>query len=224
MSAPEISFCIPAYNSAATIERCLRAVLAQDAPSREILVVDNASTDDTAARAKKLLDGVPGARVVVNDKNLGRIENWNRCLELAGGRYLKFALTNDVLLPGCAAVLLREANARPGVVIVCSQPDKVEKIPEVLAPMPANVKIKVLDSRGALKHFAKTVNDTGSLNGMLVSMDAVRAHRIRFRPDIPFWSDFHFAGEVAAQGRVVYVDAKSHLFDAGNKARFTFAG
>ena len=83
MDTPEISFCLPVYNSAERIERCLRAVLAQDVPSREILVVDNASTDDTVAKARALLAGIPEARIVVNESNLGRIENWNRCLELA---------------------------------------------------------------------------------------------------------------------------------------------
>jgi glycosyltransferase involved in cell wall biosynthesis len=224
MSAPEISFCIPTYNSAARIERCLRAVLAQPGPSREIIVVDNASTDDTVARARQLLQNFPEARVVVNEKNIGRIENWNRCLELAAGRYIKFALANDVLLPGSTEILWQQAHANPGVVMVCGHARSVEEIPATPDPMVRNAPVKILETKDALRHLSEVGNDTGSLNGILINGEIVRRDGLRLRPDIPFWSDFHFAVELAARGQVVYIDGDSYLFDNSVKSRFTHAG
>jgi len=224
MSAPEVSFCIPVYNAAARIERCLRGVLAQQAPSREILVVDNCSTDDTAARARRLLAGIADARVVINEKNLGRMENANRCLELAAGRYVKFALVNDVLLPGSTEMLLRAARAHPDATMICSRQRDVEAMPEVFEPVPPNPPTTVLDERSALLHLSREGNDTGGGGGQLFQAEAIRRNGLRYRPEIPFCADFHFAIELADCGPVVYLDAESYLFDRSVKGRYAQTG
>ncbi len=222
--ATEITFCLPVYNSAERVERCLRAVLAQAVPFREILVVDNCSTDDTVARVRRLLEGVPGTRIVVNEKNLGRIENWNRCLELATGRYLRFALVNDVMLPGSAEMLLQAARDQPGATMICSRLCQVVAVPELLQPAPTNPPTEVLDPLAALRRFSRQGNDTGGLGGMLVRTDVIRRDSLRFRTDIPFWSDFYLSIELADRGKTVYPGADSYLFDLGVKERFSYAG
>jgi len=225
MSEPEISFCVPVFNATGTIERCLRAVLAQAVPSREIVVVDNCSTDDTAAKAREILRGVPDARVVVNEKNIGRIENWNKCLELATGKYIKFALANDVLLPGSAEMLLAEARRHPEAEMICSWPKFVTEIPATLEAVPANPAIEIFRPVEMLHHLCSVVyNDTGSLNGILMKGETVRRAGLRYRPDLPFYADLYHAIELSDYGPVVYVKAYSHLFDQSNKGRFTFSG
>ena len=54
---PEISIVIPAHNASATIEACLQSLIRQDFPKDryEIIVVENASTDDTADRIRRML-------------------------------------------------------------------------------------------------------------------------------------------------------------------------
>jgi len=222
--APEIAYCLPTFNSSARIERCLRGVLAQQTASREILLVDNASTDDTVAKARALLNGIPGARIVVNETNIGRIENWNRCLELATGRYIKFALANDVLLPGGAKMLLSVAQSNPGATLICSKQRDVEVVPAVPEAAPANFSTKIFTSSEALNHFCQASNDSGGLGGMLIDGDCVRQHSLRFPTKIPFWADFHFVIELAARGKTVYVDAASYLFDKSVKSRFALSG
>ncbi|HTB63405.1 MAG TPA: glycosyltransferase family A protein [Opitutales bacterium] len=224
MSAPEVSICLPVFNSSERIERCLRAVIAQHGPSREILVVDNASTDDTVVKARAMLSGVAGARVVVNDRNIGRIENWNRCLEMAEGNYIKFALVNDVLLPGSVAMLLQAAKTEPNAVMICSYQRNMDAMPEFIEPVSTNPKMEIYDSAGALGRMARNGNDTGAPGGMLIRADVVRRDSLRFRTDIPFWSDFHFAIELAERGKVVYVDAASYLFDLSVTGRYANTG
>ena len=50
--APRVSIIIPAHNESVLIERAVRAARAQEYPNFEVIVVDNASTDDTGARAE----------------------------------------------------------------------------------------------------------------------------------------------------------------------------
>src|SRR3989344_2010772 len=68
MSAPKISIVIPAYNESAVIEQAISAVRAQDYPNFEVVVVNNASTDDTGEKAARA-----GARVVY-EVNKGLIQ------------------------------------------------------------------------------------------------------------------------------------------------------
>ncbi|OBI12001.1 hypothetical protein A5712_08615 [Mycobacterium sp. E2327] len=100
---PTISVCVPTYNNAATIERCLRSIIDQDGADFEIVVVDDDSSDDCAAISTALLR--PGDRLVRNETRLGLNGNHNKCLELARGTCVQFVHGDDWLLPGALATL-----------------------------------------------------------------------------------------------------------------------
>src|SRR5580693_740506 len=91
----DLTVCIPVFNASANIGRCIRSAINSATEGCNLLVVDNCSTDNTVEIARNLLRGVPGARVVVNQTNIGRTANWNRCLELCETKYLRFAMAND---------------------------------------------------------------------------------------------------------------------------------
>lgn len=103
-ASPRVSVCVPMYNNSSTIERCLRSVLDQRGVEFEIVVVDDQSTDDGAARAAALLR--PGDRLVRNESRLGLSGNHNRCLELARGDCVQFLHGDDWLLPGALQTLV----------------------------------------------------------------------------------------------------------------------
>jgi glycosyltransferase involved in cell wall biosynthesis len=96
-ASPAISVCVPTYNNAATLERCLRSILDQDGADFEIVVVDDDSSDDCAAIAARMLR--PGDRLIRNESRLGLCGNHNRCIELARGRLIQFVHADDWLLP-----------------------------------------------------------------------------------------------------------------------------
>ena len=100
---PLVSVCVPTYNNAATIERCVRSILEQDGVEFEIVVADDDSSDDTAAVVASMLR--PGDRLVRNQPRLGLNGNHNGCLELARGSYIQFVHGDDWLLPGALRTL-----------------------------------------------------------------------------------------------------------------------
>ena len=55
-----------------------------------------------------------------NAANLGMVGNFNRCLELATGEYIKFLCADDLLAPDCVERMLLAIQARPGVALVAS--------------------------------------------------------------------------------------------------------
>ncbi|TAJ22084.1 MAG: glycosyltransferase [Rugosibacter sp.] len=96
--APLVTVLIPAFNAEKTIERALRSVLVQRIESFEILVINDASNDDTAAIAERL--GIKELRLVSLQKNLGECGAMNTGLGLACGKYIAFLDADDEWLPG----------------------------------------------------------------------------------------------------------------------------
>ncbi|WP_299569847.1 glycosyltransferase [uncultured Williamsia sp.] len=110
---PRISVCVPLYNNASTVERCVRSVLDQDLDDVEIVVVDDASDDEGVALARAMLR--PGDRVVVNPGRLGAAANHNRCLDLARGEFVQFVHGDDELLPGALTDLASAFDEETGL-------------------------------------------------------------------------------------------------------------
>jgi O-antigen biosynthesis protein len=110
---PECSIIIPVFNQAEHTFQCLRALLGEIDPRRhEVLVVDNASSDETPRLLQRFADRV---RVLRNAENRGFVDACNQAARAAAGRYLVF-LNNDTLVqPGWLPHLVETAEADPAV-------------------------------------------------------------------------------------------------------------
>ncbi len=91
--SPEVTILIPAYNHIRTTLECIASICASaaDGPSFEILVADDASSDETAAT----LASIPNLRVITQPHNVGFLRNCNESSRSARGRLLVL-LNNDV--------------------------------------------------------------------------------------------------------------------------------
>jgi O-antigen biosynthesis protein len=102
------SVIIPVFNKVEYTFQCLRSLLREvDFSDAEVVVVDNASTDETA-RVLAHFEGF--VRVVRNDRNLGFVEACNRGAAAARGRFLVFLNNDAVVLPGWLENLLDTAE------------------------------------------------------------------------------------------------------------------
>jgi len=111
----ETSIIIPVYNNVQYTEQCLRE-LQRTLPRNfrgEIIVVDDASTDDTPAVLTRWAERDRRIKVVRNSQNSGFVRTCNRGAEVASGEILVF-LNNDTLpLPGWLPPLLRLLRDKP---------------------------------------------------------------------------------------------------------------
>lgn len=97
MPNPLVSICIPTYKGAEFLEATLDSVLNQSYPNFELWILDDNSPDDTQSIVSRYKD--PRIKYVRNAQNLGPQGNWNRCLELAQGKYYKLLPHDDLLAP-----------------------------------------------------------------------------------------------------------------------------
>lgn len=94
-----ISVIIPAYNAENWIAETIASVVNQTYPDLEIILIDDGSTDDTLARAEKLLASCNRPHIVVKQENQGAAAARNRGVEIAAGDWLQFIDADDLLEP-----------------------------------------------------------------------------------------------------------------------------
>ncbi|WP_426112979.1 glycosyltransferase family 2 protein [Massilia sp. PWRC2] len=128
--APLVSVVIPTYNRGYCIAACIASVLAQTLADFEIIVVDDASSDDTAARVAAMSD--PRISYVALASNQGGAVARNTAIGRARGEFVAFLDSDDIWLPDKLAKQiagLRAAGARCALSytwLTCVDDDGVE--------------------------------------------------------------------------------------------------
>jgi len=128
MNSPKVSICIPVYNSAAYLTAAVESALVQEYDNFEILIVDDGSTDGSAEIAAGFAERSSLVRFVANTINIGMVPNWNRCMELARGEYIKFLFGDDLLSsPHNICRLAGILDLHQEVVLACSFRSIIDK-------------------------------------------------------------------------------------------------
>jgi glycosyltransferase involved in cell wall biosynthesis len=124
MANDSITIGITAYNAADTISAALGSALAQTVPVAQIIVVDDASTDETAARVKALADEVPLIELIRHEQNKGVAAARNTILNHARGAFVAFFDDDDISAPDRVLrqrdhILAYEASHAHGAPVIC---------------------------------------------------------------------------------------------------------
>jgi colanic acid biosynthesis glycosyl transferase WcaI len=114
---PRVSILIPAYNAENWIRQAIESALAQTYPQKEVIVVDDGSTDGTLAVIRSF-----GGRIrFIPSGHLGGNAARNLLLEMSSGEWLQYLDSDDYLLPGKIAGQIAELDASGGAFdIICS--------------------------------------------------------------------------------------------------------
>ena len=99
ISFPKVSILIPVYNRAEIIGETLNSAVNQTYKNIEVVIVDNKSTDNTFKILKKFAKSHPNVKVYRNEKNIGPVKNWRKCLDYATGEYVKILWSDDLIAP-----------------------------------------------------------------------------------------------------------------------------
>ncbi|SVB65210.1 uncharacterized protein METZ01_LOCUS218064, partial [marine metagenome] len=109
---PLFSVVVPTFNREDHIGRCLGSITSQSFRDHEVVVVDNASTDETVEVALNFA-GRLDIKVLVNDSNRERSYSRNRGAEHARGRFIVFLDSDDELRPDSLEIAAAFIDAEP---------------------------------------------------------------------------------------------------------------
>lgn len=96
---PLVSVIIPAYNSACYIRQTVRSVQAQSLKDWELLVIDDASCDETARIVLDMAREDPRIRLLTNSANMGTARSRNYGVQNSKGTYVAFLDSDDLWRP-----------------------------------------------------------------------------------------------------------------------------
>ena len=94
-----LTIAIPNFNGGEKLKKAITSCKLIKIPQNEfdILIVDNKSTDNSLQIVDELKNEFPNLRLIENQKNVGRIQNWNVCLKNCNSKYMTFLFINDLI-------------------------------------------------------------------------------------------------------------------------------
>lgn len=117
---PLVTFCIPCYNSAKYVEKCLESIFqVEDKSSFEVILVNDGSKDNTLLILEKWKNMYPSNTVLIDKSNGGHGSVINAALRQAKGIYFKVVDSDDTVIPGALDSLfdlLRTTEKKPDLI------------------------------------------------------------------------------------------------------------
>lgn len=146
-----MSIGVPVYNGARFLAKTLDSLLGQTYRDLELIIGDNASTDETEAIARAYAARDPRVRYVRHPVNCGAAWNLNRLAELAESEYFKWAMADDLCGPEfverCVAILDHD----PAVVLVCMRTTFIDENDNFVRTMNPGWDLQFEDAHERLK-------------------------------------------------------------------------
>jgi glycosyltransferase involved in cell wall biosynthesis len=108
-----VSVLMTSYNREQYIAEAIESVLASDFEDFELIIVDDASTDNTVSIARSYEQSDSCVNVYINENNLGDYPNRNRAASYAKGKYIKYVDSDDKILPHALSVMVSAMEGCP---------------------------------------------------------------------------------------------------------------
>ena len=121
MKTPLISAVVPIYNVERYIKVCIDSILAQTFQDFEIIIVDDASPDNSYNICQKLYGDNEKIRIIRQKENLGEGETRNTGIVHTGGKYIYLMDSDDFIFPNALEILYNAAESSGAEIVHASQ-------------------------------------------------------------------------------------------------------
>lgn len=160
MASSSISVILPNFNHGRFLSCALEALLTQSVAPAEIIVIDDASTDDSVPIIKQIATRHRSITLLQNPHTFGVIKSLNRGIEHARGSYLYFAAADDWVVPGFFALATRmlEEHSEAGLfcgdaILVDGESNRICGYRPIVRPFYQLGFATAEDTKRLLRHF-----------------------------------------------------------------------
>lgn len=207
-SAPEsrtrVSVVVPCYDYGRFLPQTVGSLVSQEGVDVEVIIVDDASTDDSLAVARELADRHPGVRVVANERNAGQVESFNRGWQSSTGELVVRLDADDMLPPGALARAAALLEQHPEVGLVYGHPLHFD---DGTVPRPAvgDLTWTVWDGRAWLAERCRTGVSSITSPEVVMRSDLLKDvgpldPELRYTMDVEMWLRLAAVSDVAYVG------------------------
>jgi glycosyltransferase involved in cell wall biosynthesis len=156
-----IDVAVPCYQYGRFLRDSVGSILSQAVGNLRVLIIDNASTDNSLEVANQLASEDPRVGVCAHRTNLGHHASYNEAIEWASADYFTLLDADDLLAPGCLARAITIMEQHPNVVFVYGQEQAASFAAREQPPFdPSNLEASwtILDSRTILEELCHVVD------------------------------------------------------------------
>jgi glycosyltransferase involved in cell wall biosynthesis len=219
-TCPLVTIAIPTFNRALWVKDCVLSALSQTYQHFEILVSDNASTDDTEQVLREFTDR--RLRVIRQETNIGLLPNWNACLEGARGDYVVFVSDDERIAPWMLERCIGLVKKEPQIPIVIALSTLHSTDQTWPASTSQNLETGIWDGSDILLEYLM-YHISAHTCGIMLRTDAIRA-RGGFPLDFPHLADVAAWAPLLLIGKAGLVNeacATCYTHDASETARLS---
>jgi glycosyltransferase involved in cell wall biosynthesis len=174
IGTPLVSIGVPVYNGARSIGQALDHLLAQTYMHLELVICDNASTDDTGAICQEYAARDARVRYYRNPTNVGLINNFRLAVKRSTGPYFTWAAIDDRKLPTAIEACVRVLQARPAAVMVHGIVLVQSPGRDDLVPFPNAVDLTMPDTAARIRAFTAGITHNAIFYSGLYRLEAIR--------------------------------------------------
>ena len=221
---PTVSVVVPCYNYGRFLPAAVRSALDQSGVEVDVLVVDDASTDDSAEVAAALAAADPRVSVLVHETNAGHIQTYNDGLARAKGEYVALLSADDLLTPDSLSRSVALMEQHPEVGLTYGPVATFVDQPPPLAPVRATW--TVWEGEEWLRRVCRRGRNT-IVNPEALMRTSVLRRIGGYDPAHPHAADLNLwlrAATIARIGRVNGPVQACYREHGGNMHRTRFAG
>ena len=216
---------LPVFNAEEYLAQALESILAQTYQDFEIIISDNASTDNTPQICREYASRDNRIRYYRNRRNLGLSANFNRVFQLSSSKYFKWAAYDDIHAPDFLEKCVRILDTHPAVVLCHSKTMAVDQRGEHVGNYDSELRI---DSPKPHERFGDLIcmdNDAWVLMFGLISSDRLRKTQLL---GSYIGSDRNLLAEIGLIGRFYEIPEylffrREHARSYTNRADFTYS-
>lgn len=122
MSQPTLSVIIPNYNHGCYISKQIESIVNQTFSPTEVIIIDDASTDDSIEVIKQFVQQDRRIKLIRNEYNQGVNESINKVVNLSSGDYLYCCAADDQVMPGFFEQSMTLLAQHPQAGLSCTHP------------------------------------------------------------------------------------------------------
>ena len=224
--SPRVSLAMPVYNGEEYVAKAIATVLAQDYDDFELIISDNASSDNTEAICRDFAASDPRIRYFRNTENIGAAGNYNRCFELARGTYFKWCAHDDFISSNYVGECVEALEKDPRAVAAYGRLEYVGSDGKVIPRGQGQPDVSVFErvfpdmsGMSAARRYAMLIRAGGSDNVMFGLMRRTALARTSLHRKY-YMSDRALLVELVMEGPFVYVPQVT-LFNRDHPERST---
>lgn len=196
---------IPCYNYGRFLHESVSSVLSQEGVDLRVLIIDNASTDDSAATAREIAAADPRVEVIIHPTNRGATFSYNEGIDWASSDYFLILDADDLLAPGSLLRATTVMEEHPDVSLTHGTELRIVSGNHMTIPESAMAGAgwKIATGRRFIEELCRTpVNTIGANTAVRRTATQKRVGyynpALRYTDDLEMWLRLAAAGNVAS--------------------------